>query len=102
MQLIEGPSYVFLKHNQPFAEEEQQTGFVIRPVFYYLNLPLINLVTLGKSYHNEITFHLDCVLYFTKIFGVHQIFNPQFLSSSSIKQGFQINDIYSSLLGLKF
>lgn len=52
-----------LNCNQPFAEDEQQTGFVIRPVFYYLNLPLINLTALEKSCHNEITFHLDCVLY---------------------------------------
>lgn len=71
MQLIEGPCHVFFKCNQPFAEDEQQIGFVIRPVSYYLNLPLINLVTLEKSCHNEIIFHLDCVLYFTKIFGVH-------------------------------
>lgn len=70
MQLIVGPSHVF-KYNQPFAENEQQSGFVIRPVFHYLNLLLINLVTLQKSYHNEIIFYLDCVLYFTTIFRVH-------------------------------
>lgn len=102
MQLTEGLSYVFLKCNQAFAEDEQQTRFVIRPVFYYLHLPLINLANLQKSCHNEIIFHLDGVLYFTEIFGIHEIFNPQFLSSSSIKQGLQIKDIYGSLLGLKF